>query len=87
MKKVLLSLAVAAFLVSCGGAEAPAETTALDALNAIGETVKEAGDSLKNVATEVKAEVEAEVEAEVKKLDSTEAAPAVLDTVTAETAE
>lgn len=83
MKKVLLSLAVAAFLVSCGGAEAPAETTALDALNAIGETVKEAGDSLKNVATEVKAEVEAEVEAE----DSTEAAPAVLDTVTAETAE
>ncbi len=79
MKKVLLSLAVAAFLVSCGGAEAPAETTALDALNTIGETVKEAGDSLKNVVTEV--------EAEVKKLDSSDVAPTVTDSVATKTAE
>ena len=79
MKKVLLSLAVAAFLVSCGGAEAPVETTALDALNTIGETVKEAGDSLKNVVTEV--------EAEVKKLDSSDVAPTVTDSVATKTAE
>ena len=38
MKKLLLSLAVAAFLVSCGGAEST-ETSALDALKETAETV------------------------------------------------
>lgn len=60
MKKVLLSLAVAAFLVSCGGAEAPAETSAMDALSAIGDaanTLKDSvvanADKIKEVASDV----------------------------------
>lgn len=45
MKKVLLSLAVAAFLVSCGGAETT-EKSALDTLNEVANAAKTAADSV-----------------------------------------
>ena len=53
MKKVLLSLSVAAFLASCGGAEST-ETSAIDALKETAEAVKEEVKEVKEVKEEVK---------------------------------
>ena len=84
MKKVLLSLAVAAFLVSCGGAES-AETSALDALKETAETVteevnKEVNKEVNEVVNEVVNKVIAEADSSTQEeADTNEVAPDLTD--------
>ena len=70
MKKVLLSLAVVAFMASCGGTET-AEPSVLDAVKGAAES---AADSLKANAPEIEvvvAAVDSTVETIVESVDST----------------
>jgi hypothetical protein len=83
MKKVLLSLAVAAFLASCGGTETT-ETSALDALkNAAEDAAETVKTEVEETAKEVKeetpiveapadtsAEVEVELPADSSEVDA-----------------